>query len=440
MSIEVDGADSFNVENEFGANGFGLIISNCKIQDDPSLLDFPSEILLKIISFLDANGIKSMISVNKALSEYISENKIWKSICKNKWNSSPVFKKKRMVSSWKEYYNKKLSLTKNQNGLCWIEISPGGDKPSPRYQSSSDVIGKYIYFIGGQEKSTKRFDDIYRFDTDTYRFEKIKVGNCQPPKFSRHASAVVGNKIFMHGGYDGLKLHFDLCVFDSVTNYWYYPMSKGDVPRSRTNHAAASIDEFFYIFGGIYSNTSSGHDLVFLNDLYRLDTHTMTWKHVQAKGDIPIARCGHKLFEFYDKLLLFGGGSGPSWENKFNDIYIYDPKTNYWKKAQTKGDIPVSTFTVSYKVGNFLLVFGGQSMEDSTLTNDLYMLDTFNMEWTKIESDSPPIPRDMACGSVIDNTLYLFGGYLGVPTDSLCALDLSKRFTDNDIVSINPIN
>ena len=45
-------------------------------------------------------------------------------------------------------------------------------------------------------------------------------------------------------------------------------------------------------------------------------------------------------------------------------------------KPKITGQAPVCTFTVTFAAGVFLFVFGGQSLHDNNLTNELYCLDT----------------------------------------------------------------
>ncbi|EGC30194.1 hypothetical protein DICPUDRAFT_41793 [Dictyostelium purpureum] len=389
------------------------------------ILEFPDEVLLTILSFLEPEDIKTIYLTNRYLSSFCFENKIWKAICKRKWSSSPIFKRK-PISNWRSYYLKKKGFMDLSGGLSWIEIfSSEGEKPTPRYQNTAVTIGDSIYFIGGQDHPENRYNTIHRFDTETQIFTRLVPTGSAPPKFARHTSTPIGTKIYSHGGFDGFNQHFGLMVYDTIENSWENLHPEGEIPVSRTNHASAAINDCFYIFGGMYK---IGPDLVFLNDLFEYNIANNTWTQLRGEGDVPPPKCGHKLFNLGDKLLLFGGGYGGQWDVKYNDIHIYDRTFNKWTKVQTKGDIPVCTFTVSWVVGPFLFVYGGQSVKDDLLTNDLFMLDTVNMEWNKIPTQCTPFPRDMGSGSIVGSTLYMFGGFSSTPLDSLFSLDMSKDF------------
>jgi len=250
-----------------------------------------------------------------------------------------------------------------------------------------------------------------------------------PPRFARHSAVTIGKTVYLFGGFDGISQHFHLAVYETDRNIWHVPEVVGQIPPSRTNHAAAAIDSKMYIFGGMYkdSSTNNGDKLIFLNDMYCLETEStpMRWTQVKQNGKVPAPRCGHRLLALGSKLVLFGGGCGEQWDMKYSDVHIFNPQTNTWVRPKIQGHAPVCTFTVAFVLGVFLFVFGGQSLYDNNLTNDLYILDTVSMEWNKIQAQNgSPSPRDMASGNVVENNMYMFGGYCGQAIDSLYVLQM----------------
>ncbi|KAN0018663.1 hypothetical protein ACTFIU_008592 [Dictyostelium citrinum] len=415
FKINRNGSIGCGSSNEGGSISISIKIGH--------IFEFPDEVLLTILSFLEPSDIKNIYLSSRYLSSFCFENKIWKAICKRKWSSSPIFKRK-PITNWRSYYLKKKGFMDLSGGLSWIEIfSSSGDKPTPRYQNTCTSVGNEIYFIGGQDHPENRFNTIHKYNCTTQEFTRIIPTGSSPPKFARHTSTVIGTKIYSHGGFDGFNQHFGLFVYCTIENRWESLSPSGDIPISRTNHASAAIGDNFYIFGGMYK---SGRDLIFLNDLYEYNTIENKWTQLKGTGDHPPQKCGHKLFNFGGKLLLFGGGYGSQWDIKYNDVHIYDRSLNRWTKVKTKGDINVCTFTVSWSVGPFLFIYGGQSVKDDLLTNDLYMLDTVNMEWSSINTNCTPFPRDMGSGALVGSTLYMFGGFSSTPLDSLFSLDLLK--------------
>jgi len=328
---------------------------------------------------------------------------------------------------WGQYYAQRLALAR-EGSFKWLQNKPTGDVPSKRYQHTGSAVGSMIYYIGGQELPEKRFNDIYTFDTETLSVTKVTPASGTPPRFARHSAVTIGTTVYLFGGFDGVSQHFHLAAYETESNTWRVPDVVGDVPPSRTNHAATAIDTRMYIFGGMYKDTTGSNDkLVFLNDMYVLESAVKPhrWSRINQRGDIPARRCGHRLLALGSRLVLFGGGCGEQWDMKYSDVHVFNPDTNTWQRPKIQGQAPVCTFTVAFVVGVFLFVFGGQSLHDNNLTNDLYVLDTVSMEWTKLHAQNTyPSPRDMASGNVVNNMMHMFGGYCGSAIDNFYMLQM----------------
>eukprot|EP00698_Gefionella_okellyi_P002052 TRINITY_DN1192_c0_g1_i1.p1 TRINITY_DN1192_c0_g1~~TRINITY_DN1192_c0_g1_i1.p1 ORF type:complete len:896 (-),score=200.83 TRINITY_DN1192_c0_g1_i1:38-2689(-) len=131
------------------------------------------------------------------------------------------------------------------------------------------------------------------------------------------------------------------------------------------------------------------------------------WSIPTTSGPAPSARSGHSFTLVGHKLLLFGGFG----HNYFNDIYLFDLRTNTWERLQGSGNVPSarawhSTTAIDDHV---VFVFGGIS--SGTTTNDSYFLDTDNGHWSIAESASvQPPPRQGHIATLLENKLYIFGG------------------------------
>eukprot|EP01113_Clastostelium_recurvatum_P037016 TRINITY_DN536_c0_g1_i1.p1 TRINITY_DN536_c0_g1~~TRINITY_DN536_c0_g1_i1.p1 ORF type:complete len:481 (+),score=155.35 TRINITY_DN536_c0_g1_i1:105-1547(+) len=383
----------------------------------------PLELAVLVLKACDARDLLNLSQCSRDFYELCATNSVWRRLAKRNWNVNKGGLLKKCLPSWKLYYAQKQILSQ-PNIMQWIEVLPSGELPSKRYQHTASVVGDYVYFIGGQELPEKRFDEIFRLNTSTMVSERVTLASGAVPKYARHTAVTVGNKIFTFGGYDGINQHFQLCQFDPNTLEWTRPHTTGDVPQPRTNHSAASVGHLMYLFGGMYKEADDR--LVFLDDFYVLDTITMHWRKIMAKGFRPPPRCGHRLLAFGDKILMFGGGSGELWDKKYNDVYIYDPRLNMWQTPTIQGAAPVCTFTLAFVTGPFLFLFGGQSLTDTSLTNDLFVLDTIAWTWTKMEAHGVfPTARDMGSGSMVGDSMYMFGGYCGAAIDTFFRLQMS---------------
>jgi len=398
------------------------------------LLDLPELVLIVILGELPARDVLHTSSTCKDLFSLCQHNAVWKRVSKRRWSLKPSLGISRNVR-WKQYYAQKLAMLRD-GAFKWHSFKPNGECPSKRYQHTGSVVGNNVYFIGGQELPEKRFNDIYVYQTESKAVEKVAPASGTPPKFARHSAVSIAHKIYLFGGFDGISQHFHLSVYNTVDNTWETPEVVGYCPPSRTNHAAASIGSIMYMFGGMYKESGAGcmDKLVFLNDMYMLDTAVspMRWTKIAQQGDVPAPRCGHRLIAIGSRLLLFGGGCGEQWDVKYSDIHIFDPSTNTWNKPKVHGQAPVCTFTIAFASGVFFFLFGGQSIYDNNLTNDLYVLDTVHMSWTKLQAHNQyPSARDMASGNVVGNTMHMFGGYCGSAIDSFYTLQMDPSLDVN---------
>jgi len=224
--------------------------------------------------------------------------------------------------------------------------------------------------------------------------------------------------LYCFGGFDGVNQYFGLAVFDPVTLTWTNPPTQGEQPILRTNHAATNIGSKMIIYGG---NRTENDSYTILEDLQIFDVETMTWSQPQTTGCRPCARSGHSLTAIGHKLFLFGGGvwnERQGWVEKFNDVYVLDTHTMNWTKPQCSGTVETSTFPITFAIGRYLFVFGGGSRPKHCVTNDLHLLDTATYTWSMPQVEgTKPQPRDMGTACVVGNTVYFFGGYAGGAVD-----------------------
>jgi len=364
---------------------------------------------------------------------FSNERLIWKRLCKRqRWivprcvvNENPPF-------DYRKYYAEKHTLA--QPGvLKWAERSKvHGNPPSKRFKHTATVVGKYMVIIGGQETDTKRFNDVIYFDGETKTFTQPTIRGDKVPHFSRHSAALIGTRIFLFGGFDGFGTNFDLAIFDPFGRTWTnVPNSqlKGSIPVSRTNHASAAVGNKMYVFGGNNNNELGMYQV--LDDLSVLDAETMTWSHPKTTGTKPSARSGHTLTAIGKNLYLFGGGvwnEREGWVHKYNDVHVLNTETMHWTNPSCSGSVDNSTFAISFAIGRFLYVFGGGSKPNHCVITDLNILDTSSFCWTCPEVDGErPQPRDMGSACAINGSVYLMGGYAGGAVDYFNQLNIQSH-------------
>jgi len=408
----------------------------------------PQEVQVLILQCLSAKDLIQISQTNHFYNQLAKERTMWRDRCFNKdWviqnRFDPNF-------NYKSYYFEKNALN-SKNFAKWVSPKFFGQLPTKRFKHTATCFGKKVLFIGGQETDTKRFNDVIFYDTETQTFTKPSVKGDRVPNFSRHSASLVGEKVYIFGGFDGHGTNFELATYNTSNRYWTnIPKEaiKGTLPNSRTNHASAVVGKKVFIFGG-NNNDEHGRYQV-LDDLHVLDTTSaeLEWSQPRVTGDKPCARSGHCMTSIGTKLYLFGGGvwnEDEGWVEKFNDIHIFDTLTNHWTKPPVKGEVQTSTFAISFNVGRFLFIFGGGSKPGHCVTNEIYVLDTETNYWIvpSIEDPSPPA-RDMGTACVCNGDVYFLGGYSGGPIDYFNKLKFNYKVLANlakdqrqDLIQIN---
>ena len=163
---------------------------------------------------------------------------------------------------------------------------------------------------------------------------------------------------------------------------WIKVEANGTYPPQRANHSSAIIKHNLYVFGG-WDGTKR------LNDLFCLNTLTLTWTQVMVEGSVPSPRAGMSLTNINDKLLLFGG-SGHS-ALCYDDLRIYDPETNQWSSKEVLyNDAPKSPQAraghSTNLAGSRLFIIGGSYGPD--YLQDVSIIDTNPPPKMEIKNDS----------------------------------------------------
>lgn len=196
--------------------------------------------------------------------------------------------------------------------------------------------------------------------------------------------------------------------------YWTVHLEGG--PR-RVNHAAVSIGDYIYSFGGYCS--SEDYKTSEPMDVHVLNTNNLRWSLVPAKKDdkgvplkypfVPFQRYGHTAVAYDNKVYLWGGRND---EYACSILFCFDIKTLKWSKPLVSGTLPGPRDGHTACVwNNKMYIFGGFENDIDQYTCDVHCLNLENMEWTFIQTfgDSPSY-RDFHSATVINDKMYVFGG------------------------------
>lgn len=164
-----------------------------------------------------------------------------------------------------------------------------------------------------------------------------------------NGNGVVGAKLIIYGGMAGCRLD-DLHVLDISTMTWSSPKLLGSPPLPRSLHSASVIGNKMFIFGGWVPHHEAGdskdwspsiendpkqplppiiHEKEWrcTNTLGVLDLDTLTWTHVtQETNDdsAPRARAGHCAVPISTRLYIWSGRDGYKKAANKNQVCYHD--------------------------------------------------------------------------------------------------------------------
>ncbi|XP_051130459.1 acyl-CoA-binding domain-containing protein 6 [Andrographis paniculata] len=242
----------------------------------------------------------------------------------------------------------------------WMVLSISGEKPTPRFNHATAVIGDKMVVVGG-ESSNGLLDDV------------------QVLSFDEFSWTTASSKLYLSPTSLPLKI----------------PACKG--------HTLVPWGKKVLLIGG---KTEPVSDRI---SVWAFDMESECWSHIEAKGDIPTARSGHTVVRANSVLILFGGEDAR--RRKLNDLHMFDLKSLTWLPLHCTGPRPSprANHIAALYNDQMLFVFGGASK--SRTLNDLYSLDFEAMVWTRIKTRGfHPSPRAGCCGALHGTKWYITGG------------------------------
>jgi len=173
----------------------------------------------------------------------------------------------------------------------------------------------------------------------------------------------------------------------------------------KTEHKCVVYDNALWFVGGY-----NGYD--YTNDIQRFDSASGTSVIVETTGEAFSRRSALTALVWNNKMYTFGGWNGFS-KTWFNDVHEFDFVKRNWRALKTSGFPPkVRTSHSAVVLDNKMYVFGGFSGEE--YLNDLHEFDFETETWTDITPlcrGNIPSPRSRFCAAVHGEQMYILGGW-----------------------------
>lgn len=311
----------------------------------------------------------------------------------------------------------------------------------PLRAHSATLVNDSIWIFGGTDL-IGCFKDVWKLDLETLSFSKMKCKGLEeevdddsnssfnqddssdffklrssngkrlksnpklhmPPPCRAHSATHLDERIFIFGGGDGPNYFDDLYYLDTISLTWTKPKVKGTLPSTRRAHATVLYGHQLIIFGG-------GNGSRALNDVHALDLTDLSnleWRELAIKGRSPLYRGYHSANLIGSKCVIFGGSDGGEC---FSDIYILDLENLTWIQVEVETPIARLAHT-STQVGSYLFVIGGHDGEDYTSEVKLFNLVTLQWEPRTVKGQLPP-RIGYHTATLHDSRLIIIGGFDG---------------------------
>ncbi|KAF8929201.1 hypothetical protein BGZ47_001224 [Haplosporangium gracile] len=299
--------------------------------------------------------------------------------------------------------------------MHWTRAKVHGQIPPKDLRAQTvNLVGESVYVFGGCDPKNC-FNTLYIFDADTMHWSQPKTYGSIPPPCRAHSSTLVDNKrLYVFGGGDGPQYFNELYMLDTDTLTWTNPQTTGKRPRRRRAHTTCVYNNCIYVFGG-------GDGVQALNDTYQLNLADMHWTELKTTGAIPISRGYHTSNLIKNHFIVYGGSDG---HECFSDVHVLDLETKEWTKIDVNRPLPRLSHTAT-QIGSYLFVIGGH--DGSRYSCDVMMLNLVTWSWeTRKVYGIPPAGRGYHASLLYDSRLFMFGGYDGQTVfDDIYILDLS---------------
>jgi len=321
----------------------------------------------------------------------------------------------------------------------WSLLQTGDSPPARRSHSMAyDTENRLIVVFGGYGNGS-HLGDTWVLDVDKATWTNLRPENAPSP---RAAAAMVydpeNEQMFLFGGFSlghSIVLN-DTWSYDFASNAWT-GLKSGNPPSERASYGMVydSKRQVLVLFGGF---TEKGY----FNDMWVYESPENSWRELSINGEAPPPRgaMGFVYDDRNDSFIMFGGFSDMGF---FSDTWIFDPRTNVWKRVDTADSPPpIRTRMVYDNSTGRAVFFGGDivSQESEEGSPDLYSkvwsYDPLVENWEEMEVTNGPPARSLN-GAIYDpyrHTLIIFGG-----TDTLIDSEnfIGHEFRDTWLLPLN---
>jgi hypothetical protein len=291
--------------------------------------------------------------------------------------------------------------------LAWRELEPeSGPGPREDHTWTVDAAGRGAYLFGGRQ-GRQAFDELWRYDLDRDSWQLLEpVGDRPEPRFGHVAVWVDGIGLVVWSGQQSARVFFgDIWAFDADAGRWQRLADGGDVPEARYGSCGGiGPDGRLWISHGFTEDTGR------FFDTRAYDFDAQAWTDLTPAGDVPVLRCLHRCLWTPDgRFVLYAGQTTGA--PAIGDLWSLDPGRGKWSQADDPPAAARQLYSVA-QVDDTAVVFGGGA-SDGALLDDLWLLDLRSLDMRSAEVLSGGPAGRFGAALISDaarGRLLLFGG------------------------------
>ena len=310
-----------------------------------------------------------------------------------------------------------------------------GTPPEPRSGHTFTVIGTKAYLFGGvgrKDGTAAALGDLHALDLNNAELlnwtGEIKTPGAGPSARSRHTCTAVKHFLVVVGGLNHRTRYNDVWVFDTKAKVWTELLCEAKdvedgVPSPRAHHTATLVGDQLFVFGGYGGHGKSCDDLFVLDFGTALDDKppdvkiAPSWSKPVLKGKGPTPRFDHSMTWFPNKLAILGGRDNMTMHG---DVHHLDLTTSTWleegkdKPRNYSSEIANHKFMGIESVPNHKLFCLTGKKGPNEFLNHVDVMDCGSAVWTTPSAiGEPPVAREDCAVTYDPKTckILMFGGW-----------------------------
>eukprot|EP01132_Coremiostelium_polycephalum_P002051 gene2051-2526_t len=327
-----------------------------------------------------------------------------------------------------ENNNNNNDIKKPLNQTNW-KIIATSNNPTPRFEFSFTYYKNNVYMFGGNDNKETTFPVFQKLSLSDYGWQIL---TCPFPTRILHTGVIYNDALYIFGGgvYEDerVSLFKYQKVFKTIDHLLKYSFNDREWTKienedpntkilSRDGHASVVVGNEMFVIGGSKNITQKNGSLAveFYREVSIYNFVTNTWRSIPAPSIGRLCSAVHyQSIDGCDYIYVFGGYEANT--IPVQDFYQLDLSTEKWTKVSINSDtIPPSRYGhTTHVLNDKLYLYGGYSKKG--YLRDFYYFDLIEKVWVNIETEGPTKRKGHRSvlvhdeSSTLPDKIVLYGG------------------------------